>query len=497
MALQPLKLMFIYALIVFFTVQHLRCTHSLLLNGRGEDTQGVWTWVGGSDRRNQNNVVDGTQKCPGSRRGASSWVDSNGTVWIYGGTRTGMKPLHELWSLDVKRQQWHFHQFNKSISSEQKPPPCFGCALCSYENRVMVFSSLGAFIFYVDENRWSTHDNQTDFPVPRSHAASWCDTNKGIMWMFGGYTASEQKLGDFWKFSLGDMQWTKIEVKNNTSLPSNRSKASAWIHPSGHLYMFGGATNNGLTSEFWKFSTEASDWMKVSRTFGRECTGNYGEQGTPSNNNHPGCREGAATWLHADNLWMFGGSGFDNFSRGVYGESGLLSDLWVYSISRSQWVWIGGLSRGEGIPVFGKKRKQDVHNIPGPRVDAVSFSIGETLWLFGGEGHDVKQFDGILNDLWKFEQVRLTIPTTATHVPGDTIHITFGFRVLIAIFILTMGLVGTICACYSKECQILRLKGGLRPVVKYKPVEVEMIQVPQPELHAPLEEPYRPLNRDL
>ena len=40
MALQPLKLMFIYALIVFCTVQHLRCTHSLLLNGRGEDTQG-------------------------------------------------------------------------------------------------------------------------------------------------------------------------------------------------------------------------------------------------------------------------------------------------------------------------------------------------------------------------------------------------------------------------------------------------------------------------
>lgn len=99
----------------------------------------------------------------------------------------------------------------------------------------------------------------------------------------------------------------------------------------------------------------------------------------------------------------------------------------------------------------------------------------------------MKQHDGFLNDLWMWEQI-------TSHTPGDTIHVSFGFRVLIAIFILILALVGTIITCYSKECRFFHLKRGLRPVVKYKPVEVEMIQVAQPELHAPLEEP---ANRNL
>lgn len=411
-------------------------------------------------------------------------------MWIFGGKGTeSRKPLDELWSFDVTRRQWHFHQFNKtSDTSEQKPPPSFGTTSCSFGNKVMLVSCLGAFIFHYDKNQWIALNNQTESPQPRSHAASWCDTNKGILLIFGGYTVSKQKLGDFWKFSLEELKWTEIKV-NTSVVPSSRSKASAWIHrQSGDLYMFGGSTNAGLTSEFWKFSLETSEWMKVSGMTGQDkCAGKYGKQWVPSNTNHPGCREGAASWIYKDHLWLFGGSGFDNFSLGPYAVSGLLSDFWVYNTSVSQWVWIGGLSRGEGIPFFGEKGKQDVHVIPGPREGAVSFSIGGTLWLFGGNGHDVKQYDGFLNDLWMWEQI-------TSHIPGDTIRISFGFRVLIAIFILILGLVGTIITCYSKECRVFHRKGGLHPVVKYQRVEVEMTQVAQPELHAPLEEP---TNRNL
>ena len=195
------------------------------------------------------------------------------------------------------------------------------------------------------------------------------------------------------------------------------------------------------------------------------------------------------TWIDKGDLWMFGGSGFDNFSRGAYAQSGLLSDFWMFNTSSDQWVWIGGLSKSEGVPVFGEKGQPDMPNIPGPREGAVSFFFEETMWLFGGAGHDVKQFDGILNDLWMYEQLKMTIPTMVTEIPGDTINIPFGYRVLIAIFVLALGLLGTIFACYSKECRIFRLRRSLRPIVKYKPVKVEMMQVPQPEEHAPLEDP--------
>ncbi|XP_015771353.1 PREDICTED: uncharacterized protein LOC107349685 [Acropora digitifera] len=486
--------LFSFVYIVFLSVQNLGNSDSLILKDSAEEIRGVWTWIGGSKQRNQKNAIDHNQQYPGSRYEASSWLDSNGTVWIFGGRGAeSRKPLDELWSFDASRRQWHFHEFNKTLdTNEQKPPPSFGATSCSFGNKDILVSCLGTFIFRYDKNQWTVLNNQTESPQPRSHAASWCDTKKGILFIFGGY--SKQRLGDFWKFSLEEMKWTEIKV-NTSVVPSSRSKASAWIHHwSGDLYMFGGSTNAGLTSEFWKFSLETSEWMKVSGTTGQDkCAGKYGKQGVLSSTNHPGCREGAASWIYKGHLCLFGGSGFDNFSRGIFAMSDLLSDFWVYNTSISHWVWIGGLSRGEGIPFFGEKGKQDVHAIPGPREGATSFSIGETLWLFGGNGHDVKQYDGFLNDLWMWEQITLDIRgdtiLITSHTPGDTIHVSFGFRVLIAIFILILALVGTIITCYSKECRFFHLKRGLRPVVKYKPVEVEMIQVAQPELHAPLEEP--------
>lgn len=471
----------------FYAILDFHTAHSISPYYHSVEAEGIWTWVGGSEYRNQKSVLDGKQDYPGSRDGASSWKDSDGMVWILGGKGPGMRvALDELWSYDVERRHWHFHNFTDKIVNEQKPPPCFACTSCSHGNKAIVFTPSGTFLFYMDGKRWTALQNLTMSPPPRSHAASWCDSEKGILWIFGGLTASQQKLQDFWKFSFKEMWWVEIKPKSNESLvPNNSSQASAWIHPSGHLYMFGGSTPYGLTSDFWIFSPEAFEWSKLSGNTGPfKCAGEYGNKGVPSKNNHPGCREGAATWIDKrGDLWMFGGSGFDNFSRGAFAasETGLLSDFWKYNISSHQWLWIGGLSRNEGVPFFSEKGKADLRNIPGPREGAVSFSFGGELWLFGGAGHDVKQSDGILNDLWTYRQVK-------TEIPGDTLKMPFGFRVLIALFILALGLLTTMCVCYSKECRIFRLKRRLRPVVKYKPVKVEMMQVPQPEEHPPFDE---------
>lgn len=456
----------------------------------------MWTWSGGSNQRNQKTILDGIQDYPGSRYGACSWQDLNGTVWIYGGKGYGLNNpiLDELWSFDVERRHWNFHHFNNKTGSEQKPPPCFGCASCSYGNRAVVFGPLGTFIFDMNGKQWTSLRNLTLPPPPRSHAAFWCDTEKGILWMFGGHTTSDNKLGDFWKFSFKQMEWSNFKPKtNNSIIPVNCSRASAWIHPSDQLYMFGGSTPAGLTTNFWTFTPETLEWRKLSGITGPDkCAGQYGTMGIASKNNFPGCRDGAATWVDKQgNMWMFGGSGFDNFSRRAFAEPGLLSDFWMYNTSSQQWVWIGGLSKDEGMPAFGEKGKPGLQNLPGPREGSVSFYFGDQLWLFGGAGHDVRQSDGLLNDLWVYEQMKITnkIPTLPTEMPGDTINISFGFRVLIALFVLALGLMVSVCACYSKEFRIFRFRRRLRPVVKYKPVKVEMMQVPQPEEHAPLEEP--------
>ena len=359
-----------------------------------------------------------------------------------------------------------------------------------------MFGPSGTFIFDMERKSWNALSNNTASPKPRSQPAHWCDGDKGMMWMFGGTTSDEKTLDDFWKFSFNELHWQEIKPKNNKSvIPNECSKATTWMHPSGVLYMFGGLSSKVTTSCFWSYSLGTSQWTKLGGTADvTKCAGKYGKMGIASKKSYPGCREGACSWVDQQgNLWMFGGSGFDNFSTTNFAMPGLLSDFWMYNASSSQWVWIGGLSREEGSPFFSEKGKADPRNIPGPRENGVSFFYENQLWLFGGSGHDVKGFDGILNDLWIYGTVKNNASATPTlqgptEIPGDTISISFGFRVLIALLVLVLGLVVSLSSCYSKECRIFRFKRHLRPVVKYKPVKVEMMQVPQPEVSAPLNE---------
>lgn len=463
----------------------------------------LWTWIEGNDHKNQHTTQNSSQIYPGSREGAASWHDSNATVWIFGGKGFGAKKLSsaqlptldELWSFDIKTRLWKFYPNNEKNNSNQKPPACFGCVSCSYKNKAVMFGPSSTFVFDMERKSWSALPNNTASPQPRSQAAHWCDMEKGMMWMFGGAT-SDKKLDDFWKFSFNKLQWMEIKPKNNKSLiPGKCSKATTWRHPSGVLYMFGGSSSKLSTSNFWSYSPETLQWTKLGGTTGTtKCAGKYGKMGIASKKNYPGCREGAASWIDKNNnLWMFGGSGFDNFSTTAFAMPGLLSDLWMYNTSSHQWMWIGGLSREEGKPFFGKKGKADPRNMPGPREGAVPFFYENQLWLFGGAGHDVRGMDGILNDLWMYGVVKNSVsaeptPQGPTEMPGDTISISFGFRVLIAILVLVLGLLVALSTCYSRECRIFRFKRHLRPVVKYKPVKVEMMQVPQPEISSPLNE---------
>jgi N-acetylneuraminic acid mutarotase len=72
---------------------------------------GTWTWVNGSTTGNQNGLYGPEVRpyvtlvtwTPGGRRGAMSWVDSQGELWLYGGqgydstSSTGNGYLNDLW----------------------------------------------------------------------------------------------------------------------------------------------------------------------------------------------------------------------------------------------------------------------------------------------------------------------------------------------------------------------------------------------------------------
>lgn len=148
---------------------------------------------------------------------------------------------------------------------------------------------------------------------------------------------------------------------------------------------------------------QSNEWAWMSGNTTEGSFGVYGALGTPASQNVPGSRTQPVTWTDPkDNLWLFGGQGYDSV-----GNSGYLNDLWEFSTSTNEWTWMGGSSRvsaqfGGVTGVYGTLGTPAATNEPPGRSGAVSWTDAKgNLWLFGGYSND----SGIveyLDDVWQF-----------------------------------------------------------------------------------------------
>jgi N-acetylneuraminic acid mutarotase len=128
-----------------------------------------------------------------------------------------------------------------------------------------------------------------------------------------------------------------------------------------------------------------------------QASGVYGTQGVAAAANAPGARRDATGWTDAaGNLWLFGGVGDD--SRATFGY---LNDLWEYSPSSGEWVWMKGASTANAPSVPGTEGIAAATNMPGGReqVNSAKDANGN-VWLFGGFGYGFPSSPTELNDLW-------------------------------------------------------------------------------------------------
>jgi uncharacterized repeat protein (TIGR02543 family) len=141
-------------------------------------TPGTWTWMSGSNSRNQPGVY-GTQgvaagvNVPGAREGAVSWIDGSGNLWLFGGygeTSGYTTELNDLWKFDGTNCTW------VSGSSSRNQPGGYGTRGVAAGSNV---------------------------PGSRYGAISWID-GSGNLWLFGGYgydsAGNLGYLNDLWEF---------------------------------------------------------------------------------------------------------------------------------------------------------------------------------------------------------------------------------------------------------------------------------------------------------
>jgi hypothetical protein len=269
------------------------------------------------------------------------------------------------------------------------------------------------------QGRYETQGTPTGSNAPgaRENAVRWVDSSNRV-WVFGGYgydgSGNLAYLNDLWRFDGSAWTWISGSAAGDRvgvygtkgagaagNVPGGRSGATAWLGPTGNLWLFGGygrgasAGAPGALNDLWQF--DGSHWIWVAGSDAANQTGTYGTKGVAAPSNAPGGRSGAASWRDSGGtIWLFGGEGFGASA------SGALSDLWKFD--SSGWTWVGGTGTSGQAGIYGSKGVPAASNVPGGRklASAVADASGNG-WLFGGSGLDGVGVSGYLNDLWRFD----------------------------------------------------------------------------------------------
>jgi N-acetylneuraminic acid mutarotase len=202
---------------------------------------------------------------PSSYTQSSTWTDSAGHLWLFGGigeddTGAG-SDLNDMWEFYPSLDEWAF----TSTSSGGAP----GGSTTS------VYGTKGSF-------------SPSNVPGQRSASASWTDS-RGNFWVLGGvglvneYPVTLGWLNDLWEFKPSLNQWAwmggSISAPSGTwgatgqygtlgtpapvNTPGGRESGAAWTDANGNLWLFGGAAvdgngTQGSLNDLWEYDLAGS-----------------------------------------------------------------------------------------------------------------------------------------------------------------------------------------------------------------------------------------------
>jgi N-acetylneuraminic acid mutarotase len=287
---------------------------------------GLWTWMNGSNTVNSSASygtlgVAASTNVPGPREIPSAWIDSSGNLWLFGGDSSfgtdNFSYFNDLWQFNPTTKEWTW------VSGSNTP------------NADGVYGSLGT-------------PAAENVPGARTGAANWMDSS-GHLWLFGGVrltASSAYFFNDLWKFDPSATAWTwmagsntpsfgysgiygTLGVPSSNNLPGSRAGTTTWTDHNGNFWLYGGhgydsALNEGSLNDLWKFNPSTGQWAWMSGSNMANGPSSYGTKGEASASNVPSARGDASAWVDSsDNLWLFGGDGFD-----ANGNGGELDDLW-------------------------------------------------------------------------------------------------------------------------------------------------------------------------
>jgi len=225
---------------------------NLWLFGGSTTVNDLWKFTIGPDGTGEwTEVSAGTDEddAPVARERATSWTDSYGNFWLFGGDNhvnsLGPSVYADLWEYTPATNQWTFIK-------APPPPPFGGPPRGNVPNTPGVYPNPRV-------------QGQPGIPGPCSDAKGWSD-GLGNLWLFPGD-------GSLWRYTPSPGEWTfegegplgfggegetvygTQGLPASTNQPGRRADSAAWVDPSHNLWLFGGNVVEELyLDDLWEFT---------------------------------------------------------------------------------------------------------------------------------------------------------------------------------------------------------------------------------------------------
>ncbi|MAT39525.1 MAG: hypothetical protein CL946_07960 [Ectothiorhodospiraceae bacterium] len=373
-----------------------------------------WTWMhgsretGGPGTYGERTVPD-TANTPGGRDCATTWVDSDGNLWLFGGvawdSESEIGVRNDLWRYDTETYQWTWMHGSQETMN------------------------LGVY---------SKEVNPANTPSAREGAQSWV-TEDGIIYLYGGFRSwtTEPEPGfhnDLWSYDGSNNQWLWLSgskslnseyflgtstpgIPHEATNPGCRSFGTTWVDAEGRLWLFAGLYRyikiqyyrNETVNALYMYDPQNGLWTYF---FGEmsETQAECGELGISSPSNKPGSRSYTSAWCLLDgSVLMFGGRGLIN----RYSE-GLMNDLW--SLKPPDVVGV------ELISTVPEAYSISIAPNPVTGVATINYSFGSTTKITLQLHNQLGERVALISEGWQDPGLQTTQLNTA-HLPSGTYYL--------------------------------------------------------------------------
>ena len=396
-----------------------------------------WGWVQGHSPFGVNDNVVLPEEYPAGRSNAATWTGIDGNFWLFGGMNERGEFLNDFWKFDINTKRWSL--ITENVAAIDKPGKREGATTwADSAGNLWLFGGyffgnegVGGYndLWKFNGESWTlisgdnspSHGTHSDsiktYPGPRSGAMGWTDDQDNL-WLFGGNMYFDhyhyldirgEFYNDLWKFD-GE-KWIMVQgnfkindrgdfgvmdVASSTNLPPARANGIIWKDSVNYTWLFGGEGGTEYFNDLWKYDGNNWTWVKGGGMYSDDLA-SYGTKSVPAKENVPGGRTGALGWKDNEgNFLIFGGYG-NNHTDWLGAH---LNDMWKFD--GTFWTWVGGDSTYCSQGVYGSLGKMAPDNFPAARSHPAGWTDKwGNFWMFGGRLWNCNNNEKVIfKELW-------------------------------------------------------------------------------------------------